>query len=158
MFKMKNAVEDEKLNRHALVVAIWFPVIFVAAIALQIGVKFFNPVWIAAAFVIILLGFVSHVIVNTVLETEFTKGETALGAVCFTFAVIVFAVYGFLSDDQNFYRLILPMTVGFSSLVGAIVIHLLIMYGPRKSLEKFDFIRNNNPRSASFLQHRGGRR
>ena len=155
---MRNATDDEKLNRHALVVAIWSPVIFVAAIVFQIGLKIYNPVWIAAAFVIILLGFVSHVIVNAVLATEFTKGETALGAVCFTLAVMVFAVSGILSEDQNFYRLILPVTVGFSSLIGAIIIHLLIMYGPRKSLEKFDFIRNNNPRLASFLEHRGGRR
>ena len=155
---MRNATDDEKLNRHALVLAIWSPVLFVAAIVLQIGLKIYNPVWIVAAFVIILLGFVSHVIVNAVLETEFTKGETALGAACFTFAVMVFAVSGILSEDQNFYRLILPVTVGFSSLIGAIIIHLLIMYGPRKSLEKFDFIRNNNPRLASFLEHRGGRR
>ncbi|MAI59343.1 MAG: hypothetical protein CML56_10305 [Rhodobacteraceae bacterium] len=155
---MRNTKEDEKLNRHALVVAIWSPLIFVAAIALQIGIKFYNLTWIAAAFAIILIGFVCHLIVNAVLETEFTKGETALAAVCFTFVVIVFAAAGFISNNENVYLLILPMAVGFSSLIGAIIIYLLIMYGPRKSLEKFDVIRNNNARIASRLVHRGGRR
>ena len=74
---MVNAKEDEKLNRHALVVAVWSPLIFVAAIALQIGIVRYSPAWIAAAYIIILLGFVCHIVVNAALKTEFTKGETA---------------------------------------------------------------------------------
>ena len=155
---MRNANEDEKLNRHALVVAIWSPVIFTAAIALQVGIKIYNPAWILAAFAIILVGLVCHIIANSALGAEFTKGETALGALCFILAVMVFAAFGFITDDESFYRLILPIAVGFSSLIGAIIIYLLIMYGPRKSLEKFDLIRNNNPRMAAHLFHRGGRR
>ena len=155
---MENAEEDEKLNRHALVVAVWSSLIFVAAIALQIGIVMFSPVWIAAAFIIILLGFVCHIVVNAALGTEFTKGETALGAVSFSFAVIFFAVSCLVFESENLKRLILPMSAGFFSLIGAVIIYLLIMYGPRKSLEKFDVVRNNNSRDASHLVHRGGRR
>ena len=155
---MENAEEDEKLNRHALVVAVWSSLIFVAAIALQIGIVMFSPVWIAAAFIIILLGFVCHIVVNAALRTEFTKGETALGAVSFSFAVIFFAVSCLVFESENLKRLILPMSAGFFSLIGAVIIYLLIMYGPRKSLEKFDVVRNNNSRDASHLVHRGGRR
>ena len=155
---MVNAKEDEKLNRHALVVAVWSPLIFVAAIALQIGIVDYSPVWIAAAFIIILLGFVCHIIVNAALETKFTYGETALGAVSFSFSVMFFAVSCLVFESENLKRLILPMSAGFSSLIGAVIIYLLIMYGPRKSLEKFDVIRNNNSRDASHLVHRGGRR
>lgn len=155
---MVNAKEDEKLNRHALVVAVWSPIIFVAAIALQIGIVIYSPVWIAAAYIIILLGFVCHIVVNAALKTEFTKGETALGAVSFSCAVMFFAISCLVFESENLKRLILPMSAGFSSLISAVIIYLLIIYGPRKSLEKFDVIRNNNSRDASYLGHRGGRR
>ena len=155
---MENAGEDERLNRHALVVAIWSPLIFVAAIALQIGISRCSSVWIAAAFTTILFGFVCHIIVNAALKTEFTKGETALGALIFTFAVMFFAASHVVFESGNLRHLLLPMSAGFSSLIGAVIIYLLIMYGPRKSLEKFDIIRNNNSRRAADLVHRGGRR
>ena len=155
---MRNVSDDEKLNRHALVVAIWSPFILVAAIAMQIGVNALSPVWISITFVVILMGFVCHIIVNTALSTEFTQGETALGGACFVLAILVFAGFNILSYDAKFAILVLPISAGFSSLIGAVVIYLLIAYGPRKTLEKFDIIRNNNEREASRLVHRGGRR
>ncbi len=155
---MVNAKQDEKLNRHALVVAVWSSLIFVAAIPLQIGIVTYSPVWIAVAFITILLGFICHIVINAAMETEFTRAETALGAVSFSFAVLSFSISCLVFETENLKRLILPMSAGFSSLIGAVIIYLLIMYGPRKSLEKFDVIRNNNSRDASHLVHRGGRR
>jgi Na+/H+ antiporter NhaD/arsenite permease-like protein len=47
--------------------------------------------------------------------------------------------------------------LGLVALAAAVILYMVIRYGPRAAFERFDIIRDNNPRRASRLPHRGGR-
>ena len=53
---------------------------------------------------------------------------------------------------------LLPVAGGFAALLAAFVFHLLTRHGVRAAFDRFDVIRDFNPRKASRLPHRGGRR
>ncbi|MBW3098957.1 hypothetical protein [Pseudohoeflea coraliihabitans] len=153
----------DRLDRHALVMAIWTPSAFVAAILAHTGIASeaapeVARAWIAAAFAAVILAFVGHVIVNTVLKTGFTAGETALGLVAFATALLTLLLTVLTGSDDLVQRIFLPVGVGLMALVVAVIAYLVIRHGPRGAFEKFDVIRDNNLRPASRLPHRGGRR
>lgn len=148
-----------RLDRHALVMAIWAPSGFVAAVLLHMGIVMGgSDWWIAAGFAAILVAFVGHIIVNAVLRTNFTAGETALGMVAFAAALLALFGTVLAGPPALTDRIFLPVGLGLASLVVAVVIYLVIAFGPRRAFEKFDVIRDNNLRPASRLPHRGGRR
>jgi hypothetical protein len=148
---------SERLDRHALVMAIWFPAGFVAVALLHKGIALDGGAgWIAAGYAAILAAFVAHIVANAVLGTGFSAGETALGAAGFALAVLsllLAALVGSLAADQ-----LLAAGIGLAVLLAAVIAYLLIAFGPRQALAKFDVIRDNNPRATSRLTHRGGRR
>lgn len=147
----------ERLDRHALVMAIWTPSAFVAATLLHMGVAMgAGGWWIAAGFAVIHAAFVGHIIANAVLGTGFTAGETALGLAAFAAALVALLVSALFGQTEA--RLFLPVGLGLASLVVAVVLYLVIAFGPRGAFGKFDVVRDNNPRPASRLPHRGGRR
>lgn len=148
----------DRLDRHALVMAIWTPAVFVAAALLHRGVLIGGAWWIAAGFAALLLAFAGHVIVNTVLGTGFTPGETALGLVVFAAALGALLLSALVGPDGIGADVYLALGLGFAALVVAVVAYLVIAHGPRRAFEKFDVIRDNNARRASRLPHRWGRR
>ena len=149
----------ERLDRHALVMAIWTPSAFAAATLLHMGLAMGGGGWwIAAGFAVIHAAFVGHIIVNAVLGTSFTTGETALGMAAFAAALVVLLVSALFGSPGTDARVFLPVGLGLASLVVAVVLYLVIAFGPRGAFRRFDIIRDNNPRPASRLPHRGGRR
>ena len=148
----------DRLDRHGLVMAIWAPAAFVAAALLHKGVSDGGAWWIGAGFGAVIIGFVGHVIINAVLGTRFTAGETALGMVAFAAAVVALLLTVLLAPAEMAERLVLPVGLGLASLVVAVIVYMLIAFGPRSAFERFDVIRDNNLRPASRLPHRGGRR
>lgn len=155
---MSHQTPMTRLDRHALVMALWCPAGLAAVTLLHKGVTGGGAVWIVAGFALVLLGFVGHVIVNAVLGTDFTAGETALGAVMYAAGVTAVLLTALVAPGEVSARIVLPVGLGLAAVLAAVVIYLLIAFGPRRALEKFDVIRDNNPRSASRLPHRGGRR
>ena len=149
----------ERLDRHALVMAIWTPSAFVAATLLHMGLAMgAGGWWIAAGFAVLHVAFVGHIIVNAVLGTGFTTGETALGTAAFAAALVALPVSALFGAPGTGGPLFLPVGLGLASLVVAVVLYLVITLGPRGAFQAFDVIRDNNPRPASRLPHRGGRR
>ena len=69
-----------RLNRHGLVMAIWAPAVFVAAVLFHAGYTHTTYWWFVAAFGSLIIAFCAHIIANVVLKTGFTTGETALGS------------------------------------------------------------------------------
>lgn len=155
---MADLPSSERLDRHALVMAIWSPLAFVAATLLHKGTTDGGPWWIAAGFGAILAGFAGHIIVNAVLKTRFTAGEVALGAVVFAAALLALLATVVFAPASVSGPIVLPLAIGLAGLVAAVIVYLVIAFGPRRAFEKFDVIRDNNPRAASRLPHRGGRR
>ncbi|WP_397543881.1 hypothetical protein [Roseovarius salis] len=148
----------DRLDRHGLVMAVWSPAALLAAGLLHKGVTGGGAWWIGAGFGGIILGFVGHVIINTVLKTRFTSGETALGLVVFAAAIVTLLLTVLLAPAEITRSVVLPVGLGLVSLVVTVVVYLLIAFGPRGAFERFDVIRDNNLRPASRLPHRGGRR
>lgn len=155
---MSDTSAMERLDRHALVMAIWCPPAFFALALLQYGLTSGEAWWIAAGFVPIHGAFFGHVIANAILKTGFTVGETALGAFTFTLAVMALLVINLVGDNEFVTEIFLPAGIGIFTLLLAVVIYLVLRFGARGAFERFDVVRDNNLRSASWLPHRGGRR
>ena len=152
--------EDEasdRLDRHALVLAVWLPAGFVALGLLHYGFGAGGPWWVAAGFAALLAGFAAHVIVNALLGTTFTLGEAGLGMVIYATA-IVGLVLAVLLVDRFAARFFLPVAGGMITLLLAAVFYMLTRFGIRDAFGKFDIIRDNNPRRASRLTQRGRQR
>lgn len=151
--------EDEtaaRLDRHALVWAVWLPAGFVALGLMHYGFRSGGAWWVAAGFVAVAGGFAAHVIVNAVLGTGFTAREVGLGMALYATGTVAL-VLAVLVDNGFAGQFFLTATAGMIGLLLAAVFHMLTRFGPRAAFEKFDIIRDNNPRSASRLI-RGGRR
>ena len=145
--------EDEStamLDRHALVLAVWLPAGFVALALLHYGFGPGGAWWVAAGFAALLAGFVAHVIVNAVLGTTFTGREAGLGMVVYAIGMVAL-VLAVLLGDGFAVRFFLPAASGMIALLLAAVFYMLIRFGTRDAFDKFDIIRNNNPRRASWL-------
>lgn len=155
---MDDRSRTDRLDRHAFVMALWMPLGFVAAVLLQHGIAVAGAWWSAAGFVAILAAFIGHVIVNAVLKTDFTRGETALALVAFAVATIALLLGVLVTPPETGALLLVSVGPGLVLLVIAVVAYMLIAYGPRAAFEKFDVARSNNRRRASHLPHRGGRR
>jgi hypothetical protein len=150
--------EDEasvRLDRHALVLAVWLPAGFVALGLLHYGFGPGGAWWVAAGFGALLAGFVAHVIVNAVLGTIFTVREAGLGMALYAIGMVAL-VLAVLLGDGFAVRFFLPVAAGMIALLLAAVFYMLTRFGTRDAFDKFDIIRNNNPRRASRLI-RGGR-
>lgn len=155
---MADMTPSDRLDRHALVMAVWTPLIFVTVALLQKGVSDGGSWWIAAGFVVLLIAFVSHIIINAATRTVFTPGETALGMFGFAVGMAVLLLGALFGQPGFAEGILLPVGLGMVSLVVAVVAYLVIAHGPRRAFERFDVIRDNNLRAASRLPHRGGRR
>lgn len=148
----------DQLDRHVLVMAIWAPALFAAALLLHRGITTGGLLWIAAGFLAILAAYAGHIVANAVLGTGFSQGEVALGAVVFALALAALLLAVLVAPPGTAAAVWLALGLGLATLVAAVVVYLVIAHGPRRAFEAFDVIRDNNPRPASRLPHRGGRR
>jgi len=155
---MAEMTPSDRLDRHALVMAIWVPVAFLAAVLLHKGLVSGGDWWLFAGFAAIILAFVGHIVINAVLGTGFTAGERALGLVAFAVALLALFAVELFGPSALAGRIFLPVGLGLVALVVAVIAYMVIAFGPRGAFERFDVIRDNNLRPASRLPHRGGRR
>lgn len=148
---------QDRLDRHALVLAVWLPAGFAALGLLAHGFAGGGAWWVAGGFAALIAGFAAHVLVNTVLGTWFGPREVALGLVI-TALGLVASVLAVLAVEGFAARFFLPLAGGFAALVAVVVFTMLTRSGARGAFAQFDIVRDNNPRAASRLPHRGGRR
>lgn len=154
---MDEQQKSSGLDRHALVLAAWLPAGFVALALFHYGFGAGGPWWLAGGFAAILAGFVAHVIANAALGTGFSPREVALALVLFLAAALAF-VLATLVVEGFAERHFLVVALGMAGLGAAVIFYMVTRHGTRGAFEAFDIIRNNNPRRASSLPHRGGRR
>ena len=148
----------DRLSRHALVMAIWASAVFASAVLFHAGYIHATNWWFAAAFCSLIVAFCAHLIINVVLKTGFTAGETALGSSILLGLTLAYLITILTAPDILVDRLMVPIGLGLGALVVVVIASMVISFGPRRAFEKFDVIRDNNLRAASRLPHRGGRR
>ncbi len=145
-----------RLDRHALVMTLWLSAGLVAALLFHRGFAGAGPWWVAGGFAAVLAGFAGHVVVNAALGTGFTPRETGVGMVLYLAALNGFAAAVLLFEgfyDTHF----LTVAAGMCSLAAAAVFTMVTRHGARGAFEKFDIVRDNNPRSSSRLDRSGAR-
>jgi hypothetical protein len=135
-----SARELDALDRHALVMAIWLPLVLVAATAFHYGFAAGGWPFIGGGFVVLLVAFIGHVIVNVLFETRFTASEVALGLVAYCVSVLGFGLAMLVFPSfQRLYAA--PVALGLLGIASAIVMTMILWLGLRGAFESFDVIR-----------------
>lgn len=144
-----------RLDRHALVMALWLPTGIVASILLHHGFTTAGPWWVAGGFAALVAGFAGHVIVNAALGTGFGPREVGVALVLYLVASVALAVALILVD--GFFKVFfLPIAAGLAGLACVVVFCMLTRHGTRAAFAKFDIVRDNNPRPSSRLRRQKG--
>jgi len=154
---MTDITPSERVDRNALVLAIWMPAGFLGALLLRYGTLNNHAWWTAAGFGVIVVAFIGHILVNVLTRTTFTPGETAFGGVLLGVAILALLLGRLTMPERVDAAIFMTIGLGLTSLVVSLVVYLLIAFGPRRTLEKFDVVRDNNQRPASHLPRRGRR-
>jgi len=136
--------ELDALDRHALVMAVWLPLVLVAATAFHYDFGAGDWPFISAGFAVLIAAFAGHVIINVTLGTRFTVREVAFGLVVYCAGAIVFGFAMLLSPNfRSEYAL--PVSLGLLGTAAAIVITMILWLGLRGAFESFDVIRRFRP-------------
>ena len=134
----------DALDRHALVIAVWLPLLLVAAAVFHYGFGAGGWPFITAGFAVLIAAFAGHVIVNVALGTQFTPKEVALGLVVYCtgllaagFATLVSAVF------RSHYAM--PVSLGFLGTATVVIFTMILWLGLRGAFDSFDVIRRFKP-------------
>lgn len=128
------------LDRHALVMVIWLSCGFVAAPLFKFGFGAGGWPFVAAAFAVIVAGFIGHIIVNAVTDTLFTTKEVALGLVFYVVALVAFGLTVLLSPDFRDTQF-LSVSLGLIAIPLVVIVYMITHFGVRRAFESFDVIR-----------------
>ena len=124
--------------------AVWLPLVLVAATAFHYGFGAGDWPFISAGFAVLIAAFAGHVIINVTLGTRFTVREVAFGLVVYCAGAIVFGFAMLLSPNFRS-EFALPVSLGLLGTAAAIVITMILWLGLRGALESFDVIRRFKP-------------
>jgi hypothetical protein len=127
------------LDRHALVMAIWSPFVFVATILFHYGFASNEPLGILVAFVALLAGFIGHIIVNAATGTIFTSREVALGLVTYAAGLVAFGIAALTTPGIDS-EMLLALSLGFLAIFAAATFYLIAHFGGRRAFEAFDVV------------------
>jgi len=136
--------ELDALDRHALVMAVWLPLVLVAATAFHYGFGAGDWPFISAGFAVLIAAFAGHVIINVTLGTRFTVREVAFGLVVYCAGAIVFGFAMLLSPNFRS-EFALPASLGLLGTAAAIIVTMILWLGLRGAFESFDVIRRFKP-------------
>lgn len=142
---MTNLETNERLDRHALVMAFWLPTSVVAGSLLHYGLQTARPVFILGGFGVVIAGFVGHVVVNAVLKSDFTIAEIALGLVLILTSLVAFGLAVLFAGDSVAVSFV-PLSIGGVALVATIGFYMLSKLGTRGAFESFYVIRSFGPK------------
>jgi hypothetical protein len=132
--------EMRALDRHALATSIWLSCGFVAIACFHYGFGAGGVPFVACGFIVILAGFLAHIIVNAVYDAYFTSRELALGLVAYAAALVGFGGALLISDDFA-QRQFLPVSLGLITVPAVVLFYMIVHFGVRRTFESFDVIR-----------------
>jgi VIT1/CCC1 family predicted Fe2+/Mn2+ transporter len=112
----------------------------VAATSYHFGMSTGGPAFIASAFAVIAAAFLGHVVANSVLGSDFSGCELALGLVVFGVGLVALGVATLASQDFAG-RAFWPTSLGFVGLLAVFVFYLVTKSGLRSTFDAFDTIR-----------------
>ncbi len=131
----------DRMDRHALVMAIWAAFGFATVVLINHGLGPGGPLFLFAGAGSVILGFFGHVIVNAVYGTTFTRRELALALVIYVVCLISFGVATLLDRDfasRNF----LSLSANFIVIGVVVITYMILHFGVRRTFQAFDIIRD----------------
>lgn len=87
-----------------------------------------------SGFVVIIVGFIAHVIVNRIYATGFTQPQVALGLGAFTVGALCYIASVLFNSSFGETDVAIGL-VGFAALASAFVIYIIVNYGVRGSYQ-----------------------
>ena len=124
--------------------AVWLPLVLVAATAFHYGFGAGGWPFVSAGFGVVIAAFAGHVIVNVRLGTRFTVREVALGLVVYCAGVLAFGFAMLLSPAFRS-AFALPVSLGLLGTAAAVIVTMILWLGLRGAFESFDVIRRFKP-------------
>ncbi|MGH6937941.1 hypothetical protein [Hypericibacter sp.] len=149
--------KTQALDRHALVMAIWLAFVFVAVVLFHYGSGAGGWIYTLAAFGVILVAFIGHVIVNAVYETTFTSRELGLGLIFYAGSVMACGLAALFVPGFGL-RNVLPLSLGFGAIFVGVIFYMITHFGVRRVFEGFDVIRDFRADGGGAPQARRGDR
>lgn len=147
---MNSEQTHDRLDRHALVMAIWVAFGFAAVVLINHGLGQGGAAFLFAGAGSVILGFLGHVIVNAVYGTTFTPRELALALVVYVVCLISFGVATLLDRDfasRNF----LALSADFIVIGVVVITYMILHFGVRRTFQAFDVIRDFGDESRSSI-------
>jgi hypothetical protein len=140
----------DRMDRHALVIAIWVAFGFAAVVLTNYGLGSGGAMFLFAGAGSVILGFLGHVIVNAVYGTTFTPRELALALIVYVVCLISFGV-ATLFDPDFASRNFLALSANFIVIGGVVITYMILHFGVRRTFQAFDVIRDfgNESRSSA---------
>jgi hypothetical protein len=136
--------ETDALDRHALVMAVWLPLVLVAAAVFHYGFGAGGWPFVAAGFGVLIAAFAGHVIINVMLGTLFTPREVALGLIVYCAGLLAFGLATLASPAMRAGSA-LPVSLGFLGTAAVVIATMVIWLGLRGAFDSFDVIRRFKP-------------
>ena len=87
-----------------------------------------------------IIGFVSHVIINHIFHTGFSEGEVALGFIVYAVSLLIFVVSWIAVPDFGSINIVIGMS-GFAALAACFIFYMVVTHGVRGSITLLDVIR-----------------
>lgn len=128
-----------RLERHALVTAIWLPFGLTAGSLLHYGYLTGTPAFQLAGFGAVAAGFIGHVIVDAALGTTFRTREIALGLVAYATSLVAFGLAVLIGGLSN--ASVLATSAGFVAIFLVVIFYMAVALGVRRAFDSFDVIR-----------------
>lgn len=130
----------DALDRHALVIATWLPLMLVAAGAFHYGFGSGGWPFVDGGFAVLIAAFGAHVVINVITGTRFTVGEVGLGLVVYGGSLFAFGLATLASPTFRA-QYALPVSAGLLGTAGIVVVTMIVWLGLRGAFESFDVIR-----------------
>ena len=135
--------ETDALDRHALVMAVWLPLVWVAAAVFHYGFGAGGWPFIAAGFGVLIAAFACHVIINVMLGTLFTPREVALGLIVYCAGLLAFGLAMVASPALRAGGA--SVSLGFLGTAAVVIATMVLWLGLRGAFDSFDVIRRFKP-------------
>ena len=140
---MQTMTDQERQERHGLVLSLWISFASMAVIFIHLGLSKDNWIFLSAGFVLFLVGFIGHIIVNAIAGTGFQTREAILGLFIFAVGILAFLIsliIGVEYSPANF----ITLFGGLVLILLTIIFYMITKHGLRESFDQFNIINSFN--------------
>ena len=144
---MQTMTDQERQERHGLILSLWIGFASIAVILFHLGLSKDNWIFSSAGFGLFLAGFIAHIIVNAVAGTGFQTREAILGLFVFALGILAFLisiVIGVEYSSENF----LTLSSGLVLILVTIIFYMITRNGLRDAFDQFNIIKSFNATKA----------